>query len=113
MFLIALLCVAVGDPCGARGLKTKLSEGSPVGTMAAACGCHSVLSRDMPRRFYVCVVSGTMCRRLCDCRMEGEEWREVRECSGQESRCVSRRGGHCPPSPALLLSGIQYHTATS
>ncbi|RNC55146.1 hypothetical protein TcCL_ESM07367 [Trypanosoma cruzi] len=45
-----------------------------------------------------------MCRRLCDCRVEGEAWREVRGCSGQESRWVSCRGGHCPPSLALLLS---------
>ncbi|EAN83376.1 hypothetical protein Tc00.1047053506803.14 [Trypanosoma cruzi] len=111
MFLIALLCVAVGDPCGgARGPKTKLSEGSPLCTMAAACGCQSVLSRDMPRRFYVCVASGTMCRRLCDCRMEGEERREVRERSGQESRWVSRRGGHCPPNAAPLLSGTLSHS---
>ncbi|RNC35899.1 hypothetical protein TcCL_Unassigned01181 [Trypanosoma cruzi] len=76
-----------------------------VGTMAAACGCHFVLLENMLPRLYVCVVSGTMCRRLCDCRMEGEEWRELRECSGQESRWVSRRGGDCPPSPAPLLSG--------
>ncbi|RNC59357.1 hypothetical protein TcCL_ESM03044 [Trypanosoma cruzi] len=48
-----------------------------------------------------------MCWRLCDCRMEGEgkERKEVRERSGQESRWASRRGGHCPPSPAPLLSG--------
>ncbi|ESS60865.1 hypothetical protein TCDM_11585 [Trypanosoma cruzi Dm28c] len=37
--------------------------------------------------------------------MEGEEWKEVRGRRGQESRCVSRRGGHCPPSPAPLMSG--------
>ncbi|KAF5218184.1 hypothetical protein ECC02_008896 [Trypanosoma cruzi] len=111
MFLIALLCVAVGDPCGcACGPKTKLSEGKLVGTMAAACGCHSVVSRDMLPRFYVCVASGTMCRRLCDCRMEGEERNEVRERRGQESRCVSRRGGHCPPNPAPLLSGTLSHS---
>ncbi|PBJ69246.1 hypothetical protein BCY84_20159 [Trypanosoma cruzi cruzi] len=79
--------------------------GSLVGPMAAACGCHSVLSRDILRRFHVCVASGTMCRRLCDCRMEGEEWRELRERHGQESRWVSRRGGHFPPWPAPLVPG--------
>ncbi|RNC55325.1 hypothetical protein TcCL_ESM07189 [Trypanosoma cruzi] len=74
--------------------------------MAAACGCRSVLSGNMLPRFHVCVASGTMCRRLCGCRMEGEEWRSgVRERSGQESRWVSCRGGHCPPSPAPLLPG--------
>ncbi|RNC53316.1 hypothetical protein TcCL_ESM09358 [Trypanosoma cruzi] len=73
--------------------------------MAAACGCHSVLSGNMLPRFHVSVVSETMCRRLCGCRMEGEEWRELRERSGQESRWASRRGGHCPPNPAPLLSG--------
>ncbi|RNE97400.1 hypothetical protein TcG_12603, partial [Trypanosoma cruzi] len=36
---------------------------------------------------------------------EGEEWRELRERGGQESRWVSRRGGPCPPSPAPLMSG--------
>ncbi|RNE95696.1 hypothetical protein TcG_13293 [Trypanosoma cruzi] len=41
-----------------------------------------------------------MCLWLCDCRMEGEERKEVREHRGQESRWVSRRGAHCPPSPA-------------
>ncbi|RNC34937.1 hypothetical protein TcCL_Unassigned02221, partial [Trypanosoma cruzi] len=56
-------------------------------------------------RFQLCVASETMCRWLCGCRVEGEEWREVRGCSGQGSRCVSRRGGHCPPNPAPLLSG--------
>ncbi|RNC52318.1 hypothetical protein TcCL_ESM10476 [Trypanosoma cruzi] len=66
--------------------------------MAAACGCHSVLSGNMLPRFHVCVVSETMCWRLCDCRVEGEEWREMRDCRGQESRWVSRRGGHCPPT---------------
>ncbi|PBJ76150.1 hypothetical protein BCY84_10100 [Trypanosoma cruzi cruzi] len=44
-----------------------------VGTMAAACGCHSVFSENMLPLFHVCVASGTMCRRLCGCRMEGEE----------------------------------------
>ncbi|EAN94722.1 hypothetical protein TcCL_NonESM00397 [Trypanosoma cruzi] len=84
-----------------------------VGTMTVACGCHFVLLENMLPRLYVCVVSGTMCRRLCDCRMEGEEWRELRERRGQESRWVSRRGGHCPPSPAPLLPGILYHSAAS
>ncbi|EAN84043.1 hypothetical protein Tc00.1047053510233.20 [Trypanosoma cruzi] len=68
--------------------------------MAAACGCRSLLSRDMPRRFPMCVASGTMCRRLCDCRMEGEERRELRERRCQESRWASCRRAHCPPSPA-------------
>ncbi|RNF19110.1 hypothetical protein TcG_04245 [Trypanosoma cruzi] len=78
--------------------------------MAAACGCHSLFLGDMLRRFHVCFVSGTMCRRLCDCRMEGREWKEVRERSGQESRWVSRRRGDCPPSPAPLLSGTLAHS---
>ncbi|RNF09282.1 hypothetical protein TcG_09728 [Trypanosoma cruzi] len=86
--------------CGACGPKTKLFEGSPVGAMAAACGCHSVLS-------------GTMCRRLCDCRVEGEERKELRGRRGQESRWVSRRGGHCPPNPAPLVPDTVYHTAAS
>ncbi|RNF01446.1 hypothetical protein TcG_11873, partial [Trypanosoma cruzi] len=47
-------------------------------------GCHSVLSENMLPLFHVCVASGTMCRRLCGCRMEGEEWRER---SG--GKCVS------------------------
>ncbi|EAN87762.1 hypothetical protein Tc00.1047053508071.40 [Trypanosoma cruzi] len=68
--------------------------------MAAACGCRSLLSRDMPRRFPMCVASGTMCQRLCDCRMEGEVWRELRERRCQESRWASCRGGHCPPNAA-------------
>ncbi|EAN90902.1 hypothetical protein Tc00.1047053508677.60 [Trypanosoma cruzi] len=89
----------------ACGPKTKLFEGSPVGTMAAACGCHSVLSGIMLRRFHVCVASGTMCRRLCNCRVEGEERKELRERRGQESCWVSRRGGPCPPNPAPPLSG--------
>ncbi|EAN84490.1 hypothetical protein TcYC6_0001100 [Trypanosoma cruzi] len=76
-----------------------------VGTMAAACGFHFVLSGNIQRRFHLCIFLGTMCWRLCDCRMEGEERREVRERRGQESRWVSRRGGHCPPNPAPLLSG--------
>ncbi|RNF15146.1 hypothetical protein TcG_07192 [Trypanosoma cruzi] len=37
--------------------------------------------------------------------MKGEEWREMRERGGQESRWVSRRGGPCPPNAAPLLSG--------
>ncbi|RNF08771.1 hypothetical protein TcG_09959 [Trypanosoma cruzi] len=73
--------------------------------MAAACGCHSVLLENMLPLFHVCVASGTMCRRLCGCRMEGEERKKMRERSGQGSRWVSRRGGHCPPSPAPLMSG--------
>ncbi|RNC56469.1 hypothetical protein TcCL_ESM05983 [Trypanosoma cruzi] len=81
--------------------------------MAAACGCHSVLSENMLPRLYVCVVSGTMCRRLCDCRVDGEERREVRERRGQESRWVSRRRGHSPPNPAPLVPGTLYHTAAS
>ncbi|PBJ81286.1 hypothetical protein BCY84_00298 [Trypanosoma cruzi cruzi] len=76
-------------------------EGSLVGPMAAVCGCHSVLSRNMLRRFQVCVASGTMCRRLCNCRVEGEEWKKVRKRSGQESRC----GGPCPPWPAPPVPG--------
>ncbi|EKF30325.1 hypothetical protein MOQ_005867 [Trypanosoma cruzi marinkellei] len=76
-----------------------------VGTMAGACGCHFVLLGNMLPRLHVCVASGTIYRRLCDCRMEGEERKEVRERSGQESRWVSRRGGHCPPNPAPLLHG--------
>ncbi|RNC38136.1 hypothetical protein TcCL_NonESM12648 [Trypanosoma cruzi] len=42
--------------------------------------------------------------------MEGEEWREVRERRGQESCCVSRRGEHCPPNAAPLLSGTLSHS---
>ncbi|RNF07808.1 hypothetical protein TcG_10037 [Trypanosoma cruzi] len=68
--------------------------------MAAVCGCRSDLLGNMLRSFYVCVASRTMCRQLCDCRMEGEEWREVRERRGQGSRWASRRRGDCPPSPA-------------
>ncbi|RNC61202.1 hypothetical protein TcCL_ESM00968 [Trypanosoma cruzi] len=47
-----------------------------------------------------------MCWQLCGCRMKGEEWRELRERRGQESRWVSRRGGPCPPNAAPLMSGI-------
>ncbi|RNC40315.1 hypothetical protein TcCL_NonESM10208 [Trypanosoma cruzi] len=84
--------------------------------MAAACDRHSVLLGDMLPRFYVCVFSGTMCWRLCDCRMEGEEWKEVRERRGQESRWASRRGGHCPSlhrsclAPSLSLTAASYST---
>ncbi|PBJ76304.1 hypothetical protein BCY84_09333 [Trypanosoma cruzi cruzi] len=80
-------------------------EGLPLCTMAAACDRHSVLLGNMLPCFHVCVASGTMCRRLCNCRMEGEEWREVRERRGQGSRWVSRRGGHFPPWPAPLVPG--------
>ncbi|RNC36856.1 hypothetical protein TcCL_Unassigned00159 [Trypanosoma cruzi] len=82
-----------------------------VGTMAAACGCRSVLLGNMLPRFHVCVASETMCRRLCGCRMEGEERREMRERRGQQSRWVSRRGGHCPPNAAPLLPGTLSHSA--
>ncbi|EKF38279.1 hypothetical protein MOQ_001514, partial [Trypanosoma cruzi marinkellei] len=82
--------------------------------MAAACRCHVVLSGDIPRRFHLCVFfwGGTMCRRLCDGRMEGEERKKVRERSGQESRWVSRRGGHSPLNPAPLLPGPLSHPFT-
>ncbi|RNE97440.1 hypothetical protein TcG_12590 [Trypanosoma cruzi] len=73
----------------------------------------TLFSRDMLRRFHLCVVSGTMCWQLCGCRMKGEEWMELRERGGQESRWVSRRGGHCPPNAAPLVSGIFYHSAAS
>ncbi|RNC42480.1 hypothetical protein TcCL_NonESM07901 [Trypanosoma cruzi] len=110
MFLIGILCVAVGDPCVVcvwpqnkvvRGL-TCWHDGRSVWLSLCSLG-------NMPRLFYVCFVSGTMCWRLCDCRVEGEAWRELRERRGQELRLVSRRGGHCPPNAALLLSA---HTLT-
>ncbi|EAN93325.1 hypothetical protein TcCL_NonESM12162 [Trypanosoma cruzi] len=109
---IALKCRTITHDDVARSVRSLFVSAwcgcvcaGPVGTMAAACDRHSVLLGNMLPRFYVCVVSGTMCWRLCDCRMEGEEWGELRERSGQESRWVSRRGGDCPPSPAPLLSG--------
>ncbi|PBJ80601.1 hypothetical protein BCY84_00784 [Trypanosoma cruzi cruzi] len=88
--------------------------------MAAACGCHSLFLGDMLRRFHVCFVSGTMCRRLCDCRMEGREWKEVRERSGQESRWVSRRRGIARPAqhrscraPSLTLCSIVFDASST
>ncbi|RNC36698.1 trans-sialidase [Trypanosoma cruzi] len=110
----------------ARGLGTewKISfcVSAAVGVGAAAsdlsarwpqCVAVALFSREICCHAFTCVVSGTMCWRLCGCRMEGEERKEVRERRGQESRCVSRRRGHCSPNSAPLLSGIQYHTATS
>ncbi|RNC39236.1 hypothetical protein TcCL_NonESM11440 [Trypanosoma cruzi] len=101
-FFLRVCCCGCGRGCV-----------GPVGAMAAACGCHFVHSGNIPRRFHLCVFSGTMCWWLCDCRVEGEEWKEVRERRGQESRWVSRRGGHCPPNAAPLLPGTLYHTAAS
>ncbi|EAN83224.1 hypothetical protein Tc00.1047053504899.30 [Trypanosoma cruzi] len=88
-FCLRVCCRGCGCVCVGR-----------VGPMAAACGCHSVLLENMLRHFHVCVASGTVCWRLCGCRMEGEEWRELRERRGQQSRWASRRRGDCPPSPA-------------
>ncbi|ESS55340.1 hypothetical protein TCDM_13195 [Trypanosoma cruzi Dm28c] len=105
LFLLRPCALLWVIPAGVRGPKTKLSDGSPVGTMAAACGRHSVVSGNMLPRFYLCIVSGTMCWRLCDCRMEGRERKEVRERRGQGSHWVSCRGRHCQPNPAPLLSG--------
>ncbi|RNC36642.1 hypothetical protein TcCL_Unassigned00342, partial [Trypanosoma cruzi] len=105
MFLIGLLCVAVGDPCGcACGPKTKLFEGSPVGTMAEACGCHS-LFLGICRDSFTCLLFRGQCAGGCAIA----EWKErtgmeVRERRGQGSRWVSRRGGPFPPNPAPLLS---------
>ncbi|KAF8296500.1 hypothetical protein TcBrA4_0067020 [Trypanosoma cruzi] len=41
-----------------------------------------------------------MCWQLCNCRVEGEELREVRERRGQESRWVSRRQSALPALPS-------------
>ncbi|RNC34287.1 hypothetical protein TcCL_Unassigned02933 [Trypanosoma cruzi] len=68
---ISFCVCCCGCGCGRAGL---------VGTMAAACVCRSVLSGDMPRRFPMCVASGTMCCGGCAIA----EWRER---SGR--KCVS------------------------
>ncbi|RNC35451.1 hypothetical protein TcCL_Unassigned01659 [Trypanosoma cruzi] len=100
---IFFVSAAVGVDAAASDLSARWSQRVIV----------TLFSRDMLRRFQLCVASGEMCRRLCDCRVEGEAWREVRERRGQESRWASRRRGHCPPNAAPLLSGIPCHFAAS
>ncbi|RNC36662.1 hypothetical protein TcCL_Unassigned00364 [Trypanosoma cruzi] len=62
--------------------------------------------REICRNAFPCVLLRGQCAGGCAIA----EWKErtgmeVRERGGQGSRWVSRRGGPCPPNPALLLSG--------
>ncbi|RNF10136.1 trans-sialidase [Trypanosoma cruzi] len=69
----------------------------------------TLFSRRTCCHFFTCVLLRGQC--AGGCAVAG--WRELRERRGQGSRWVSRRGAHCPPSPAPLVSGILYHSAAS
>ncbi|EAN83063.1 hypothetical protein TcCL_NonESM10308 [Trypanosoma cruzi] len=79
--LLCFVSAAVGVGAAASDLSARWPQRVSVALFSREICCHA----------FTCVASGTMCRWLCDCRMEGEERKKVRECRGQESRWVSPR----------------------
>ncbi|PBJ77090.1 hypothetical protein BCY84_07204 [Trypanosoma cruzi cruzi] len=100
MLFVALVCVAVVDPCVVCVWpQNKVVRGHTCLARWPQRVAVTLFSREICRDAFTCVLFRGQCAGGCAVAGWRERsGREVRERRGQESRWVSRRGGHCPPA---------------